>query len=499
MKNNIILSSHANIDELLIFANDEIEKMYYKYEYLSIPKKFYYHLVKKEISNIEYVSKSDSFIKVLRKKLDILFNNDIKEKLLDEKNSYSLIYKYIDQYFIKDSDNLLEFDKLNKLLKKGDFIPNPDLISNLIEYNDLFNNSLKLIYIKYKKYIENNKFDSIINNDFLSLSISIYCMINRINISSNNDIDTDVNMSSSYNLYMKELRNFKLLSLEEEKELGKRLKTGDKEARKKFIESNLKLVISIAKQYANMGLPYNDLIQEGNIGLIKAVDKFDVDKGYKFSCYAFHWIKHSITRALGDKSRMIRLPIYFNEMVIKYNKAVSSLSFKLERMPTLNEVAQELKISLHLAKKISMYLKDSLSIEELKNEDNEDYIPINYNLEDDISKKTLRKNLDKLLVLSELSDREIEILKLRAGYYGNKPMTLESIGKKNNMSKQAVNGIEQRALSKIRNCKYVEYLIDYLDEPSKALKRIEDLNVEYRKKQEHNNYVSKIKRKEKAI
>jgi len=254
--------------------------------------------------------------------------------------------------------------------------------------------------------------------------------------------------------YFKDIRDIPLLTAEEEVELARRIQKGDQNARKKMIRSNLRLVISIAKRYVNLGVPLSDLIEEGNIGLMRSVEKFDPEKGFRFSTYAAWWIKQAISRSIIDQGKMIRVPVYMNEEILKYKKAIESLAHKLNRKPRVAEIAKRLQVPVDkvreyersIAKMSSLdapigeegdgVVKDIIADESLSSPDDQ--------LEEFFNKERAKNLLDNL------SERERKILVMRYGLEDGNAKTLADIAKKIKVSRERVRQIESAAIKKIK-------------------------------------------------
>ena len=268
-------------------------------------------------------------------------------------------------------------------------------------------------------------------------------------------------------MYLKEIGKVSLLTADEERELAIRMEQGDEEAKKKLCESNLRLVVSIAKRYLNRGLSFLDLIQEGNLGLIKAVDKFDYTKGYKFSTYATWWIRQAITRSIADQARTIRIPVHMVETINKLIRISRQLLQEYGREPTSEEIAKEMGITVEKVREIKKISQDPVSLETPIGEEEDshlgDFIP-----DDDVpapvdaaAYSMLKEQL--MEVLDTLSEREKKVLMLRVGLEDGRPRTLEEVGKEFNVTRERIRQIEAKALRKLRHPSRSKKLKDYLE------------------------------------
>ena len=273
--------------------------------------------------------------------------------------------------------------------------------------------------------------------------------------------------SDSVCLYLKEIGKVPLLTADEEVELAKRIEEGDEAAKQKLCEANLRLVVSIAKRYANRGMQFLDLIQEGNLGLIKAVDKFDYKKGYKFSTYATWWIRQAITRSIADQARTIRIPVHMVETINKQTRISRTLLQKLGREPTPEEVAKEMGITVEKVHEIQKISQEPVSLEKPIGEEEDshlgDFIPDN-----DVTSPAeaaafamLKEQLVE--VLGTLTDREQKVLRLRFGLDDGRSRTLEEVGKEFDVTRERIRQIEAKALRKLRHPSRSKKLRDYLD------------------------------------
>ena len=268
-------------------------------------------------------------------------------------------------------------------------------------------------------------------------------------------------------LYLKDIGKFPLLSMEEEIELAKRMSEGDEDAKQQLSQANLRLVVSIAKKYVGRGMQFLDLIQEGNLGLMKAVEKFDYQRGYKFSTYATWWIRQAITRAIADQARTIRIPVHMVETIHKQARVTRLLLQELGRDPFPSEIAEKMGISEARVIEIQKIAQDPVSLETPVGEEDDSHLgdfiqDDNAKSPGDIVTSTmLREQLAS--VLKTLNPREQKVLILRYGLEDGKPRTLEDVGKVFNVTRERIRQIEAKALRKLRHPSRSKRLKDYLD------------------------------------
>ena len=276
-----------------------------------------------------------------------------------------------------------------------------------------------------------------------------------------------VNIDDPVKVYLKEIGRVPLLSSEEEVELAQRMAQGDDYAKKRLSEANLRLVVSIAKRYVGRGMQFLDLIQEGNLGLIKAVEKFDHTKGFKFSTYATWWIRQAITRAIADQARTIRIPVHMVETINKVKKVSNQLLHKNGHEPTADEIAKELDMPVDKVREIMRVAQEPVSLETPIGEEEDshlgDFIP-----DDDApapaeaaSHTLLKEQLSD--VLQTLTPREEKVLRLRFGLEDGRSRTLEEVGKEFNVTRERIRQIEAKALRKLRHPSRSKKLKDFLD------------------------------------
>ena len=282
------------------------------------------------------------------------------------------------------------------------------------------------------------------------------------------ELTKDININDPVRMYLKEIGRISLLSPEEELDLSERVAHGDEEAKNRLAESNLRLVVSIAKRYVGRGLLFLDLIQEGNIGLMKAVDKFDSDKGYKFSTYATWWIRQAITRALADQARTIRVPVHMVETINKMSRIQRQLTLELNREPSEEELAKKMGISIDKVREVIKISQEPVSLETPIGEEDDshlgDFIKDESSMspEEYATNEILKEEIKS--VLMTLQVREQEVLELRFGLVDGTCHTLEEVGKKFNVTRERIRQIEAKALRKLRHPSRAKKLKDFLSD-----------------------------------
>ncbi|MBR0467891.1 RNA polymerase sigma factor RpoD [Candidatus Saccharibacteria bacterium] len=281
--------------------------------------------------------------------------------------------------------------------------------------------------------------------------------------------NVDAFADDSVRLYLREIGKIPLLTPEEEAELAQRIVKGDKKAKDKMVESNMRLVVSIAKRYGGRGLDFLDLIQEGNTGLLRAVEKFDPDKGFKFSTYATWWVRQAITRAIADQARTIRIPVHMVETINKVLRTTRKLTVELNREPTNEEIAKALDMEPEKIDYVMRIKQDIASLDASVGRDGDDEDSVLGDFvededrdspEDSAANQILKEQLSE--IIATLTDREQKIIRLRFGIGGGRPHTLEEVGNEFDVTRERIRQIEAKALSKLRKNKDTKKLHDYL-------------------------------------
>ena len=350
-------------------------------------------------------------------------------------------------------------------------------ILDVQEINDFFND-MELNAEQMEKvfdYLEANNIDVLrISGDTPD---EVDVDLDDIIISEEDEVDMEnidlsvpegVSIEDPVRMYLKEIGKVPLLSAEREIELAQRMEEGDEEAKKRLAEANLRLVVSIAKRYVGRGLSFLDLIQEGNLGLIKAVDKFDYTKGYKFSTYATWWIRQSITRSIADQSRTIRIPVHMSEVINKTYRVSRSLLQELGREPTEQELADALEMPIEKVREILKVSSDPISLDTPIGEEDDshlgDFIKDDSIVgpEDAAAYSMLQEQISKLL--GTLTEREQRVLTLRFGLDDGRTRTLEEVGKEFNVTRERIRQIEAKALRKLRHPSRSKQLRDFIED-----------------------------------
>ena len=299
--------------------------------------------------------------------------------------------------------------------------------------------------------------------DILDDEIDDIKKVKSLNLSISEGVSTD----DPVRMYLKEIGRVDLLTSEEEIKLAKRMEIGDYESKKELAEANLRLVVSIAKRYVGRGMLFLDLIQEGNLGLIKAIDKFDYKKGFKFSTYATWWIRQAITRAIADQARTIRIPVHMVETINKYTRVSRQLLQEKGREPLLEEIAEEMNVTLDKIKEIQKISLEPVSLEIPIGEEEDSHLGDFVEDESALSPPDiaafmlLKKQLNE--VLNTLTDREKKVLTLRFGLDDGRSRTLEEVGKEFGVTRERIRQIEAKALRKLKQPSRSKKLKDYLD------------------------------------
>ena len=383
----------------------------------------------------------------------------MKENTSPIENSKRIIDFINEKFKLSDSIRICKsnINSLANFCKKIMETENADIdCIELINQSDRLRENLRVIVEDNMDKIQKNELNRISNNDVFLLFIEAYCINSGIEMQEEEleSITADnVDTSDSIKMYFQEIRGYSVLTREEEIELAKRIEKGDLEARKELINHNLKLVASIAKRYVGKDLEYLDLIQEGNLGLMRTISKYDYRKGYKFSTYATWWIKQSITRGIMDKARAIKIPVHVQEQNNKVKKMEEKLRQELNREPTIEEIAKFSNISVQKVEMIKKNMQELRSLNEKVGTEEEDELLVF--VQDDSSvdpEEIALTNIERaevLKLLEELPEREQEIIKCRFGFYEGKIASLDDLSKMFGITRQRIQQLEWKALRKL--------------------------------------------------
>jgi len=355
----------------------------------------------------------------------------------------------------KSKKNTLEYDEILKAFEGMELTE--DKIDQILEYLEKHN-----VDILQGKSPEDSTDDLLLDTE----EDLILTDEDEIDIIDDVDVLEGVSTEDPVRMYLKEIGNVPLLNSDEEVELAKRVEQGDEAAKKKLTEANLRLVVSIAKKYVGRGMPFLDLIQEGNMGLMKAVDKFDYTKGYKFSTYATWWIRQAITRGIADTGRTIRVPVHMVETINKTLRMTRTLLQELGREPTPEEVADRLNVPVARVREVLKISRDPVSLDTPIGEEDDshlgDFIEDDTALSpaDSAAFSMLREELG--IALESLTERERQVVRLRFGLEDGRARTLEEVGKEFNVTRERIRQIEAKALRKLRHPSRSKRLKDFL-------------------------------------
>ena len=486
---------NMSIEDIYKYFQKEYAYIYKSYNYIFKTYSEFLIVIKNILNdiNINLPNKpSFNYKNYLLNQSKIKLNKYVKSRL-DEEDKFTVISSYININLNTTKNELNELKKLIRWFQEIDYIPDPSVIIELVTNNEKIKTIVANIVENNLEKIKKYGLDGVFSEELVFEFLDIYCNMNNI-IDSNaitaNDfyIEDREKLKGTYlgaDAIINELKAQKLyvLSKEEERDLFIKLKNGDEDAYNKILYHNLRLVLKVARRYCNFGLEFADLIQEGNIGLLKAIERYDVNKGFKFSTYAMWWIRQAISRAIGNYSKNIRVPIHKMEKLNKFREQVKELKDKLGYDPSYMEIAKYLKIKYSEVEENFELLQNPTSLNTKLGEDEDvelgDLIPhpATSNLEDDIISDNLIQEIDNLLVKAGLTNIERDILKYRYGLNYSEEKILEEIGKIYGVSRERIRQIEAKAIIKLRKYPLTKQFASYLDNPERAEVRLEKLRT----------------------
>lgn len=474
-------------DEVFSSLLPTIKNIYKAFEYTGISVDDYSDIVLDEISEMDGKVEETVFKNKLKKRM----NNEVSKMLTDSDTASRIIRSYLDVKVPKvDSyeSAMKAFKKLDSFFSKYDFFMGRELLIDLLSNNEKFSSMTSYILKEKEKDIALGKSEDIFDSDFLIYTVKTYFELHGMPIKEREEEIDMIGFDSSsdldiVSLYINEL-NAPLLSEDEEKALLVKIKQGDMEAREKFIESNLRLVVSVAKKFLGRGVPFLDLVQEGNLGLMKAIDKFDLSYDVRFSTYAVYRIKMFVSKAIADQSRNIRVPISRQDELYSYMTKIDNLEKKFGMNLSIDEISMMLGKSVDKIRELESLKNDTVSINALVGKDNDtelgDFLSTSESIEDEVIDSFLPEQIMDLLKKSKLSEREKDVLLSRFGIGRSHVWQLKELSKKYGVSKAWIGQVELNALEKLRRLKSIEQFSVYMDNPDLALRKLE----EFRKKPE---------------
>ncbi|MDD6263691.1 MAG: RNA polymerase sigma factor RpoD/SigA [bacterium] len=474
-------------DEVFSSLLPTIKNIYKAFKYTGISFDDYSDIVLDEISEMDGKVEETVFKNKLKKRM----NNEVSKMLTDSDTASRIISSYLDVKVPKvDSyeSAMKAFKKLDSFFSKYDFFMGRELLIDLLSNNEKFSSMTSYILKEKEKDIALGKSEDIFDSDFLIYTVKTYFELHGMPIKERKEEIDMIGFDSSsdldiVSLYINEL-NAPLLSEDEEKALLVKIKQGDMEAREKFIESNLRLVVSVAKKFLGRGVPFLDLVQEGNLGLMKAIDKFDLSYDVRFSTYAVYRIKMFVSRAIADQSRNIRVPISRQDELYSYMTKIDNLEKKFGMNLSIDEISMMLGKSVDKIRELESLKNDTVSINALVGKDNDtelgEFLSTSESIEDEVIDSFLPEQIMELLKKSKLSEREKDVLLSRFGIGRSHVWQLKELSKKYGVSKAWIGQVELNALEKLRHLKSIEQFSVYMDNPDLALRNLE----EFRKKPE---------------
>lgn len=470
MKLSVETLNSSNYDVLYSRVSSIAKKMYFLFQIIGIDVESYkiiVHQIIEESKNIHISEKSYELF--FEGKLQEELKRKTAEVAKEEKDFEEILNKALEKrLYSNPNSHIKAIGNVNKVKNLSDYFGiqlTEDLIQKLLDCNTDLNRSLEIIFKKHEKQIKSGRIDEIYSNENVILMIEAYCMKNNIEIeepveeerNDKDDIDDMDIASDELAIYLKEISQYPLLTKEEEIALAEKITNQDKDAFEKLVNSNLRLVVSMAKRYVNRGLPLMDIIQDGNIGLVTAAKKFDGSKGYKFSTYAYWWIRQSITRGIQDKSKTIRIPVRVQEEIMEFNKTVDALFRKLNREPTEEEIAQEMGIPLKKIYDFISYQIEPVSLNQPLDSGSDSpeelgsFVSSNDNTEDEVTNSALWETAKNILKRKKIKQRDIELFEERMGLDGRGIRTLDTIGKEYGITRERARQIEGKIIKILRS------------------------------------------------
>lgn len=462
------------------------------------------------LDSIDSFNNASNDQSVSTKYFENLFKISFKNKFSSKLNDTKFLNKFYKinskKKFNNNNDaylsNYESLRRLGVLYNLADFDLDLEYISEYILGNEKIGEAVKCVVDLKKGVFGTKDVEEIYHDDFISSLVEVYCSFNNIDIYNRTDSQyrsDDYNnvFSDSVKQYLYDIGRYPLLNNDDEYKYAMLAKKGDKAARDMLINSNLRLVVSIAKKFSNSSLPLLDLIQEGNLGLYKSVERFDPTKGFRFSTYATWWIRQAISRSIADNGRTIRIPVHAFEELHKFKSQVTALEKRIGRTPTEKEICKELKINYETYARINSLLDNTVSMNKVIGDDDDsgelgEFIPDSHlTPEDEFIEKSLNDELLKLMHNTNLSEQEINVLNLRFGIEDGSVSTLEEVGNMYGVTRERIRQVEANALRKLKFSKDVKNLAIYTDYPEQSIKNIDKFRDDYANKSRRNESIKK--------
>ena len=448
MNNNIL-----NTTEIFNEIWPRLEHIWLRYKFIGITREEYKEMINEELE------KNSTNLKAVVKRVQYRLDLIILERLNDSEKIFNVVNDFINN--IETSDYKILLELVTSFFEKYKYYPELELLINLLNENKKFSNATKKVIEEHQKEIDKKGITKTLKNTYIISIIEAYTIINDTEEVKENDIYEEFDnlngnfTTDSIRAYLSDMGQKKLITAEEEIEYARRMRDGDEEARKKLTEANLRLVVSIAKRYVGHSMDLLDLIQEGNIGLIKAVERFDPDRGFKFSTYATWWIRQAITRAVADQARTIRIPVHTVELINKLNHVEREMISELNREPTTEELAKKMGVSVDRIKELQKLSQEPIPLEMQIGEDKDssfgDFIEDENAVSPEISAINSVIKLQIMKAMKDLlNEKERIVISERFGFDGSNPRTLSEIGEELGLTRERIRQIEGKALKKIR-------------------------------------------------
>ena len=478
---DIINSNNEYLKEQI---KDKITKVRRKYKYIDKIDVY----INDSLDVLKLQLKNNKIEYIEQDKLGYMFKSIINDLIIKKvrNNDIEIIDNYITNYLNEEQyDNI--FRELNAFFNNYRYSPELDDLIEIISNSKVLNKIIYGIYEKKSEIINKYGIEQVISDEKSKEIWDAFFIVNNINFISDESIEElkrEIEQKRNDNLSDDTLKDFlaniksRLMSKDEQYELIRRAQNGDKSAKDILVENNIPLVVSVAKKYFGYSYTLMDIIQEGIIGLMKAIERFDLSKGYHFSTYAIYWIRCKINRSIVNNDRIVRLPAHLHEKCMAFRKKYNELADRLGKEPTIDEISNYIQMEQDEIMEMMKSLQQIKSLDDkVKADDDDDsrlleFIADDYDLQNDVEEKISKQELKEFLINSSLSEREVEVLFYRNGFFNGRIYTLQEIADIYNVTRERIRQIEDKALRKIRNSIKLGSIIDYSSDPSKIKNKI---------------------------